>query len=226
MCNLYSNTTNPEAMRRLFAVAPEEDRLGNLAPAPAIHPRATGAVLRLTREGGRRLETMHWGFVLPQVSKRTGKPILPKAVNNARDDRLRASPFWKASFERRRCLVPATSFCETKGRAPATFVWFAMAGEAARPVFAFAGLWTRYRGRYKEEEVELDCYTVVTTRPNPLVAEVHPDRMPAILPPKDWQTWLEGPPDEAAALIRPFPAEAMRVVREGVGETADPAPGP
>ena len=38
------------------------------------------------------------------------------------------------------------------------------------------------------------------------------DRMPAILPPDDWQDWLNGPPDAAGLLCRPFEA-AMSVDR-------------
>ncbi|MEO1775649.1 MAG: SOS response-associated peptidase family protein [Pseudomonadota bacterium] len=58
---------------------------------------------------------------MPQVSKRTGQPILPKAVNNARDDKVRTSPFWRSSFEERHCLIPATSYCEAKGKADAIY---------------------------------------------------------------------------------------------------------
>ena len=82
MCNLYSNTTNVEAMRRLFSVAPDRDRLGNQPPPPAIFPRYEAPVVRLGESGDRELVRMHWGFLVPQLSKRTGQPILPKAVNN------------------------------------------------------------------------------------------------------------------------------------------------
>lgn len=221
MCNLYSNTVPVEAMRRLFDAEAEE--LGNQPPLSAVFPRGEAPVLRVV-DGRRRLTRMHWGFVLPQTSKRTGQPILPKAVNNARADKLATSPFWRESFERRRCLVPASSFCEAKGRSPARYVWFALTGDAPRPPFAFAGLWRRFRGRYKDDLVEIDTYTVVTTEPNALVATVHPDRMPVILDPGDYAAWLDAPPAEALALARPFPAERMRIVREGTGEKADPLP--
>ena len=34
---------------------------------------------------------------MPQTSKRTGEPILPKAINNARDDKVRTSAFWRVA---------------------------------------------------------------------------------------------------------------------------------
>ncbi|HUF55830.1 MAG TPA: SOS response-associated peptidase [Thermohalobaculum sp.] len=224
MCNLYSQTTPVEAMRRFFHVRRERDRLGNAPPLPAIFPRYDAPVVRLAEDGEREALTMHWGFLMPQVSKKTGQPILPRAVNNARDDKVRVSLFWRESFERRRCLVPASSFCEAKGRAPATYYWFAIEGPDPRdpwPPFAFAGIWRRFRGNYRDELVELDTFSILTTRPNELVRPVHPDRMPVILDPSDHEAWLAGAPDEAFGLVRSYPADRMRIVRTGPGEKAD-----
>ncbi|MEL6521944.1 MAG: SOS response-associated peptidase family protein, partial [Pseudomonadota bacterium] len=176
----------------------------------------------LNRDGARSLQNSHWGFVLPQKSKRTGQPIQPKAVNNARADKLRNSPFWRKSFETRRCLVPATSFCEAKGRNPAIYYWFGMKGPEKRPCFAFAGIWMFYKGAYGAEERSLVTSSIVTTTPNGLVADIHPDRMPAILEPEDYETWLTGSPDAAFDLIKPYPADKMVIFQSGEGLKADP----
>ena len=225
MCNLHSNMTTQQAMRQLFDVAAELDGLGNFAPLPAIYPRYSAPVVRPGEGGRRELVSMHWGFLLPQVSKKTGKPIMPKAVNNARDDKVRSSSFWRASFEERRCLIPGTSFCEAKGRNPATYYWFGMDDDdpEARPPFAFAGMWRGFRGECRGEMVEIETHTMITTTPNELVKPVHPDRMPVILDPEDYETWLTGSSGEAAQLMRPFPAEKMRIVRQGEGVKEDPA---
>lgn len=221
MCNLFANTMPQEAMRRLFDVGADDDRLGNAAALPAIFPRHHAPIVRIGAHGRRELVAAHWGFVLPQVSKRTGAPILPKAVNNARDDSVRRSPFWRESFETRRCLLPATAFCEAKGAKPATYVWFGVAGDAPRPPFAFAAIWKRYRGRYRDDLVDIDTCSMVTTSPNALVRTVHPDRMPVIVAPKDWEAWMIGAADEAARILQPYPAERMRIVREGLDAKAD-----
>ena len=213
MCNLYSETKSAEAMRRLFDIATSRDFLGNQASLPQIYPRYEAPVVRLGRDGQRELVRMHWGFLLPQLSKKTGKLILPKAVNNARDNKIRNSSFWRGSFEEeRRCLIPATAFCEAKGRNPATFYWFGLKGEEQHPLFAFAGIWRSFKGWYRDEQVQLDTYSMVTTRPNALVATVHSDRMPAILAEDGYETWLRGTPDQAFALIGPYPEERMKLV--------------
>ncbi len=204
MCNLYSNIMPPAAMRQLFAVDAKNDQLGNAEPLPAIFPKGTAPIVALTDDGNRGVWNTHWGFVLPQVSKKTGKPIQPKAVNNARDDKLRASPFWKTSFVECRCLIPATSFCEAKGRNPATYVWFGIKGEVERPAFALAGVWRSFRGDYGGQHRDLITSSMITTTPNELVKDTHPDRMPTILHPEDYEEWLTGGPDAAFALLRPF----------------------
>lgn len=55
-------------------------------------------------------------------------------------------------------------------------------GLADGGLFAFAGLWDRWRDRAAGQTLET-C-TILTTSPNSLVAAVH-DRMPAILRPED-----------------------------------------
>lgn len=209
MCNLYANTSTQDLMRKLFELPRERDRLGNAEPRRAIFPKYPGPVLRLDAAEEPELVEMGWGFILPQKSKKTGKPILPKAVNNARDDKVQTSRFWKASFEERRCLIPATSFCEAKGRNPAVYHWFGVDG---RSPFCFAGIWRESKSGYGKGDGAIETYSMLTTTPNALVKQIHPDRMPVILDQADWTAWLNGTPEEAAKLLRPFPADRMPIM--------------
>ena len=225
MCKLYSNTTTSQAMRQLFDVDATRDHLGNAQPRPGIHPKGTAPVVALDDDGNRELVEMSWGFRTPQVSKRTGKPIKPAAWNNARDDKLMKSGLWKGSFAERRCLVPASSFNETKGKKPATDYWFALAGEGDdRVPFAIAGLWRVEREDLLEPEHPRRVHTMVTTEANDLIRPIHArGRMPVILRPEAYQTWLTGSLDEATALIKPYPSDEMRIVLQGIGEKRDEA---
>jgi len=219
ICNLYSMTKPLTAMRDLFGVKPGLDRLGNAEPLPAIFPHYSAPIVRRTADGERGLVPAHWGFLMPQVSKKTGKPIMPKAVNNTRDDKAATSGFWRSSFKERHCLIPATAFCEPKGTAPATYHWFGMLSDEGDPdLFAFAGIWRNFRGNYRDELVEIDTYSMMTTKPNELVHEIHPDRMPVILSPGDYETWLSGSVDEAKGLMRAYPAEQMVIIDSGQGD--------
>lgn len=218
MCNLYSHTKPLDAVRQHFGLVGGAQL--NLPDFPAIFPGAEAPVIRSDASGARRLDRLSWGFVMPQAGR------APKRVTNARDDKVAVSPFWRGSFEERRCLAPATSFCEPKGRNPAVWHWFALRADTVqesgdpRPLFAFAGLWRRWRGVLKGETVALDTFAILTTTPNALVAPVHPSRMPVIIAPEDFDLWLHGAPEAAHALAQPYPADKMRLAKAGA-ERAD-----
>jgi putative SOS response-associated peptidase YedK len=221
MCNLYSNTTAVEAMRQLFEVAPARDQLGNAEPRSAIWPKYPAPVVRLTPEGERELTMMKWGFLTQKLSKKTGKPISPAAWNNARADKVQSSGLWRESFQERRCLVPASSFREATGQRPATDYWFALKGDKPRPPFAFAGMWRYFQPQLRDESGNGDTHTIITTTPNELVQTIHPDRMPVILDPADYEMWLSGSVEDVTKLLNPYPAEKMQIVLRGIGVLSD-----
>ena len=113
MCNLYSMTRAREAMLRLFRVG--DNRAAIVEPKAAIFPGHVAPIVRKAADGERELVNLNWGFALQQKGR------APRRVTNVRDDKILSSPYWRGSFERRRCLVPASSYCEPKGEKPATW---------------------------------------------------------------------------------------------------------
>ena len=210
MCNLYSLTTNRQAVLRLFRVS--DNRAAAFEPKDAIFPGHSAPVVRVAEDGERELLNMSCGFVLPQKGR------APRRVTNPRDDKVWSSRFWRSSFEGRRCLVPVSSFAEPKNVTPATWHWFALKGDAHRPVFAFAGLWRHHEGPIKKDgpPVEMDVYSLMTTTPNNLVGSINHERIPVLLSTDDeFEFWMSGSPDEAFKLIREYPPEKMQTVQEG-----------
>ena len=125
MCNLYSMTRNREAIIRLFRVP--HNRATAIEPQSSIFPGYQAPIVRNTEDGERELVMLSWGFGLLQKGR------APRRVTNVRDDKILTSKFWRPSFEQRRCLVPASSYCEPKGEKPATWHWFALKGQEQRP---------------------------------------------------------------------------------------------
>jgi putative SOS response-associated peptidase YedK len=79
MCNLYSITTNQEAMRSVFRKI--NRYVGNLAPMPGVFPDYPAPVIRNTDEGdGRELVMMRWGMPPPP---RTGGPPVTNIRNTS-----------------------------------------------------------------------------------------------------------------------------------------------
>ena len=117
-------------------------------------------------------------------------------------------PAFRDAMRLRRCLIPADGFYEwerigAKDKQPYNF------GMRDDSVFAFAGLWDRWRDQAGEM---LETCTILTTKPNVLVADVH-DRMPVILRTEDYELWLDpGVTDSSrvAQCLGPFSAALMK----------------
>jgi putative SOS response-associated peptidase YedK len=114
-------------------------------------------------------------------SKTGGPP-----VTNIRNT---SSPHWRGWLKpENRCLVPANSFAEYAPEPnPETkkkdVVWFALSED--RSLFAFAGIWTEFKGDRGTKSKPIPgphlVYGFLTTAPNALVAPIHPKAMPVIL---------------------------------------------
>jgi len=207
VCNLYTQTKAQEAMRQLFDVRPELDRLGNLPEQPAIYPDQLAPIVRVT-EDGRELAMGRWG--MPTPPKYLEGKKTDRGVTNIRNTR---SPHWQRWLApAHRCLVPLSAFAEpAPGRRTA---WFRMRDGAPA---AFAGIWTRWTSvrKVKDGETTDDLFGFLTCPPNAEVAAVHPKAMPVILTdPVEWETWLTAPWAEARALQRPLPDGALERVVE------------
>lgn len=218
MCNLYSNHTTQDAMRRLFKV--ENDVLGNQPPLPAIFPDAEAPIVRISRDGEVELTRARWGWNKAKFGW----------VTNAR--RLDAWP-WKSIIEEplQRCLVPASSFAEyhpteRDENGHKKVVWFRLTGEDERPPFAFAGFIKRWRwdkdGLRKKADAALAdantptlAMTFCTCEPNEIVRPIHPKAMPVIVRTNEFEQWLKGSKDEAMALQRPLPDEELEIAFVG-----------
>ncbi len=152
----------------------------------------------------KRVQLFHWGLI-PHWAK---DPKIGYRMINARSETLAQKPSFRTAFRRRRCLVLADGFYEwrkVEGQKRKTpYLIRLKSGEP----FAFAGLWERWNS---PDGSELYSCTVITTRPNELVAPIH-NRMPVILHPEAHLRWLdpaERKPDELAPLLLPFPAADM-----------------
>ena len=120
MRNLYSMTRNREAILRLFRIS--DNRAPNIGPQPSIFPAYSAPVIRRAADGERELSTMIGASCYCNRARH-------RRVINVRDDKILTSKLWKPSFEARRCLVPASSYCEPNGQKPAAWYWFAVNGQ-------------------------------------------------------------------------------------------------
>ena len=202
MCGRFSLTTVGPILAELFAVEdPDPAVLAEWRTRFNIAPSQAVAAIRASADGKRHLDMLRWGLI-PRWSK---DPKAGPAPINARSDTVAEKPMFKGLLKSRRCVVPADGFFEWKKDGKKKLpVYFQLRD---RQPFGFAGLWERWKG----PEQVIESVTLLTTEPNDLVATVH-DRMPAILPPRAYATWLDpavSDLEQLLSLLGPYPAELM-----------------
>ncbi|WMT92939.1 SOS response-associated peptidase family protein [Pelagibacterium sp. H642] len=247
MCNLYSMTSNVQAIRDFVRESRRAQlslhaNLGNFPPLPGIYPDYLAPIIRNMDDLTSELAMVRWGMpsssrVLYEAARARAKKIQEKekrelspeefnqlvrmepdrGVTNVRNTDSQHWRRWLAP--RFRCVVPFTSFSEFNKDAGGD-IWFAF--DDSRPLAFFAGIWapqwTCVR-KIKEGEVTTDLFAFLTTDANAEVKSIHPKAMPVILTtPDEVETWLTAPWNQARALQRPLPDGMLKIVARGVKE--------
>jgi len=193
MCGRYVAATPVDKLAEQFLV--EEVKVAvheasfNVAPTDEVLAVAVG------RDGARQLGSFRWGLV-PSWAKDT---TVGSRMINLRSETVSEKPSFRRTLARRRCLLPADGFYEWKamGKGRKKQPFFVRARDGS--VLAIAGLWEVWKPRAEEDAEWLRTCTVITTEPNAVVGPIH-DRMPVILPPAVWDTWLDQSNQDADAL--------------------------
>lgn len=217
MCNIYEPSLF-ERIDRRFAVrntvGPYKRSIGPLGEAPIVLP-------------GHRAALSQWGLIPP--TSPTKKPATPDgrplSTNNARRERLATAPsFRKAWAQGQRCIVVADSFDEPYWGTGKNIWW--RFSRADGDLWALAGLWAEWTDQGTGEVFM--SHTVITQNcdGHPLLSLMHKPEVDKasgeLLPPEkqdkrtvvpleeaDWDAWLNGTVDEAAALIKVPPVEVF-----------------
>ena len=137
-------------------------------------------------------------------------------------------------------ILPADSFYEwqrrpAKAGKPASKLPYAVHRSDGQPM-AFAGLWEVWRDKENPDAEPLRTCVIITTAANQLMKPIH-DRMPVILDPADWDSWLNPDTDleTLQSLLVPAPASDLEAypistrvnnVRNDGPELLDPLPAP
>lgn len=183
MCGRYTLTIEGVDLVEHFGLG------GTLEYVPHynIAPTQATPVVRMLDAGVRPAPAMlRWGLI-PRWAKDAG---IGSRMINARSETAAEKPAFRTPLKTQRCLVPSTGFFEWqqldeaigKRKKQPYYVH-----RRDKQVFAFAGLWDRWRGPNDES---IDSFTILTTMPNDLIRPIH-DRMPVIVRRADYDLWLD-----------------------------------
>jgi putative SOS response-associated peptidase YedK len=199
MCGRFALYTDPLALAKKFQAenAPELLPSYNVAPSQAI------PIIR-QKQGHRIFAMTRWGLI-PSWTKEinTGYSTI-----NARAETVAEKPSFRSAFEHRRCLIPADGFFEWQEIATSKIKqpWY-ISLKNQEPM-ALAGLWEHWQGK---DGSESESCTIIVTSGNELMQSIH-DRMPVILSPENWDSWLDTANTNKQGLqtlLTQYPADEM-----------------
>ncbi|MEU6021749.1 SOS response-associated peptidase [Micromonospora sp. NPDC047134] len=216
MCGRYATTRSSGDLSGIFEAV--DETAGDLVADYNVAPTDRVPLVRLDPQGHRALSAGRWGF-LPAWSR---SPANAARMINARAETVATSRAYAPAFARRRCLVPADGWYEWVRRPGGAKQPYYMTS-VQEPVLAFAGIWSTWEA----PSGPLLTFSVLTTAALGELAEVH-DRMPLLLPPQRWATWL-GSSEEPTSLLAPPPLDwlagiEIRPVGTAVGNVRNDGP--
>lgn len=175
MCGRFALNRSPAKLKEHFSTANEPD----VKPRFNIAPSQTVPVVCLGETGSRVFTLARWGLIPSWVKdpKNLQHPI------NAKAETAAIKPMFRHAYRKSRVLVPADAFYEwvTKdGKQP-----YLIRLRDGAPM-GMGGLLEHWQG----PEGEVSTFTILTTNANALMAKIH-DRMPVIIKPEDYTTWLD-----------------------------------
>jgi putative SOS response-associated peptidase YedK len=216
MCGRFTLRTPATVLIEHFDLDVRDERqLALFEPRYNVAPTQDIVVVRADPEiRVRTASAMRWGLI-PSWTKEitSGPPMI-----NARAETLAEKPAFRTALRRRRCLIPADGFYEWRQPAGAgkgkKQPYYIHRPDGAP--FAFAGLWELWKQRHdapadSPKPLAVESCTIVTTSANASLCELH-DRMPVVLAPNDYATWLDPAIDDPAKLqylLAPCPDDEL-----------------
>jgi putative SOS response-associated peptidase YedK len=198
MCGRFTLHLSPELLGTVFRVSVPE----LVAPRYNIAPGQQAMVVRETGAGERTLANLSWGLV-PTWAR--DQAIVHQMIN-ARSETVHEKPSFRHAIKYQRCIVPASGFYEWCRVDGSKQPWYIRLKNAAP--MGLAGLCESWRA---PDGALLESFCLLTTAANSLMAPIH-ERMPVILPPDEYATWLSKnlhDPLQLTRLYEPFSADSM-----------------
>ncbi|MBP1163068.1 putative SOS response-associated peptidase YedK [Rhodococcus sp. PvR044] len=226
MCGRYATTVDPALLAvELDAIDETSGPGGAREPAESYNVAPTDPVLAVVSRHShehpddtptRRIRRMRWGLIPPwtkaaapsssgAASGNVSRPAKGAPLFNARADTAATKPAFRTALKTKRALVPMDGWyewlTEPAAKGKAVKVPYFMTPTDGSRMYA-AGLWSVWRDRDADGPPLLSV-TILTTDSVGSLQSIH-DRMPLILTPDRWQSWLDPDADAPDDLLDPI----------------------
>ena len=201
MCGRFTLRPNAAAIRSAFGLS----ELPLFEPRYNIAPTQQVLIVREQPDGeGREAALVRWGLIpFWADDEKVGNRMI-----NARAETALEKRSFKPAMLKRRCLVVADGWYEWQklGSRKQPYL-FQFADQ--RP-FAFAGAWERW----DKGPTPLETCTILTTAASGIAEPIH-DRMPVIIDPANYATWLDRTiqePERILPMLTPYDASELTCI--------------
>lgn len=177
MCGRFAQVIEDKEIRALKRELDAE--IGNIQTEISFNVAPTNTVMAIVSQKGRRYDGyFRWGLVPSWMKEIPKSPMI-----NVRAETIAEKPSFKASFRRRRGILPINGFFEWRAPEKTPFYIYPAEGELLY-VAVIYDVWEDDQGSY------LPSLGLITTEANSQMKEIH-HRMPALLLPGDFGLWLD-----------------------------------
>lgn len=190
MCGRFTLHHSWAEVHAAMSIIPAADAGRNTAARYNITPTQDVLFVAQGKDGENVVMEGRWWLVPVWAKEMPKYPLF-----NARSETAHEKSSFKASFAKKRCLIPADGFYEwTKAEDGGKDPHYIHLPD--HQPFAFAGLWAHNR------QLDVTSCTILTAKPDPAIADIH-DRMPIILQDGAQDEWLDPdtPVDDARDLL-------------------------
>jgi len=167
-------------------------------PIETTTPMRFAPVIHLDADGKRTTTPMRWGF----ADRRAKSPVERPKHMHARSETIDMLPTFSEAFDGARGIIVVNTFNEAEELPSGKTRQWTITPRNGKPI----GIAVIYERWEHMDGNEILTFVMATTLANKLISAIT-DRMPAILAPEHWATWLgetNAPLSDVKALLQTF----------------------
>ena len=164
----------------------------------------------ITQKQPDKVQVFNWGLIPHWVKTKADADKLKTQTLNARSETVFEKPAFRSYIPNNRCLIIADGFFEWMDFQKKKYPHLIQMHD--KKLFCFAGIYSSWVDKTTGELI--NSFSILTTGANPMMERIHnlKNRMPVIVLPQLYQTWLKPnlTKEEIQTFFSPYPEQDMQ----------------